>query len=150
MRSSRPINLLWTKSLNAFELDGVTYRITKKNKASQISTEHDVALAMLNVYDAYNEADSQAVASYDFKLASSRALAQNESTFSVGDQTYTIRYDEGQSTILDDAGAEYAEVSDIIVNPLDQSLFLSVDFKAAVRQAINDRETKFSYTDERW
>jgi len=134
------------KDLNTFELDGVSYRITKKNKSSQISTEHDVALAILSVYDAYNESDSQNVASYDFKLASSRALAQNKNTFPVGDQTYSIRHDEGQSTIFDDAGVEYAEVSDIIVNPLDQSLFLAVDFKAAVREAINGRATKFSYT----
>jgi peptide/nickel transport system permease protein len=104
-----------------------------------------VALAILNVYDAYNESDSQNVMSYDFKLASSRALAQNKNTFTVGDQTYSIRYGEGQSTIFDDEGVEYAEVSDIIVNPLDQSLFLKVDFKTVVRQAINDRETKFSY-----
>ncbi len=82
---------------------------------------------------------------YDFRLASSSAIAQNTTTFSVGDQTYTIRYDEGQSTIIDAAGAEYAEVSDIIVNPLDQTLFLTVDFKAAIREAIIDRETKFSY-----
>jgi peptide/nickel transport system permease protein len=133
------------KDLNAFELDGVSYRITREGKASLISTEHDVALAILNVYDAYNESDSQNVMSYDFKLASSRALAQNKNTFTVSDQTYSIRYGEGQSTIFDDEGVEYAEVSDIIVNPLDQSLFLKVDFKTVVRQAINDRETKFSY-----
>ena len=84
----------------------------------------------------------------NFKLASNRAIAQNENTFLVGDQTYSIRDDEGQFTILDGAGVEFAEVSDIIVNPLDQALFLTVDFKAAVRQAITDRETKFSYTDE--
>lgn len=136
------------KGLNAFELDGIAYRITIKNKASLINTEHDVALATLDVYDAYNESDSQAIASYDFKLASSRALAQSKKKFSVGDQTYSIRYDEGQSTILDEAGVEYAEVSDIIVNPLDQSLFLAVDFKAAVREAINDHETRFSFTHE--
>jgi peptide/nickel transport system permease protein len=131
--------------LNTFALDGVTYRITKNRKASQISTEHDLALAMLYIYDAYNETDTKTVDSYDFRLASSRAIAQNTTTFSVGDQTYTIRYDEGQSTIVDAAGAEYAEVSDIIVNPLDQTLFLTVDFKAAIREAIIDRETKFSY-----
>ncbi len=61
--------------------------LRKIEKASQISTEHDVALAMLNVYDAYNESDSANVASYDFKLASSRAIAQNKTSFSVGDQT---------------------------------------------------------------
>ena len=136
-----------SQDLDTFELDGVSYRITRKNKGTQISTEHDVALAMLNVYDAYNEADSQAVTSYSLKLASSIALAQDKSTFIVGDQVYTVKYGDGQSTIFDSAGVEYAEVSNIIVNPLDQSLFLSVGFKTAVRQAINDRNTTFSYTD---
>jgi peptide/nickel transport system permease protein len=127
-------------------VEGISYRITKNKKLFQISTEHDVALAILNVYDAYNESDSKNINSYDFKLASSRALAQNQDAFSVGDQTYSIKYAEGQFKILDDTGVEYADVSDIIVNPLDQSLFLTVDFKAAVRQAIYDRETDFSYT----
>jgi peptide/nickel transport system permease protein len=133
---------------NSFELDGVNYRITKNKKVSQISTEHDVALANLDVYDAYNEADSETIGSYEFKLASSRAFTQNEDQFSVGGQTYTIRYDGGLATILDAAGTEFAEVSDIIVNPIDQSLFLSVNFKAAARDAINDRETEFSYTED--
>jgi peptide/nickel transport system permease protein len=136
-----------SQGLDTFELDGVSYRITRKNKAMQISTEHDVALAMMNVYDAYNEANSEDVASYPFKLASSIALAQDKSTFSSGDQVYTVKYGDGQSTILDSAGDEYAEVSNIIVNPLDQSLFLSVGLKTAVRQAINDQNTAFSHTD---
>lgn len=134
-------------NLSSFELDGVSYRITKNNKAAQISTEHDVALAMISVYDAFNESDSKNVASYDFKLASSRAVAQNLTSFSLGDRTFSIRYDGGQATILDAAGIKYAEVSEIIVNPLDQELFLTVDFKAVVREAIINRVTKFSYTD---
>jgi len=133
---------------NIFELENVTYRITKKNKLTQISTEHDVALAMLHIYDAYNETDSAKVSSYDFKLASSRAISQDKKTFAVGPQVFTVSFDEGQSTIFDSTDAEYAEVSDIIVNPLEQSLFLSVDFKAATRKAIIDRESKFSFTEE--
>jgi peptide/nickel transport system permease protein len=129
----------------SFELNNISYRITQEKKVTYISTEHDVALAMINVYDTYNESDSQDVTSYNFKLASSRALAQNKATFVVGDQTYSIRYDEGQATILDSVGNEYAEVSGII-DPLDKALFLAVDFKAVVRKAIVDRETKFSYT----
>jgi len=130
----------------SFELDNITYRITEDRKVTYISIEHDVALAMLNVYDAYNQADFENVSSYNFKLASSRAMAENKTSFSVGDDKFTIRYDEGQATILDSAEKEYAEVSNIIVNPLDQSIFLTVDFKAVVRQTINDRETRFSYT----
>jgi peptide/nickel transport system permease protein len=131
-----------------FVLDGVSYRITKNKKASQISTEHDVALAMINVYDAFNQSDIQNISTYNFKLASSRAIEQNRYSFLVADKTYTIRFDEGQTTILDASGKGYAEVSSIIVNPLDQSLFLTVDFKSAVRKAVIERASKFSYTAE--
>ncbi len=131
----------------SFKSGGVTYRITKRNKAMLISTEHDVALAMINVYDAYSQANEKDVASYDFKLASSRAIALNKVMFSLNDKEYKIKYEEGQATIFDDTGTEYAEVSDIIVNPLDQAEFLTVDFKAAVREAINNRIPEFIYTD---
>ncbi|MEN6579325.1 MAG: ABC transporter permease [Anaerolineaceae bacterium] len=134
--------------LSGFELGGISYRITQQGKAAQISTEHDVALATLNVYDAYTQSDAENIDSYEFKLASSRALVQNKKAFSVGEQVYSINYGEGQSTILDAAGAEYAEVSDIIVNPLEQSIFLTVDFKTAVREAINNQETEFSYVED--
>jgi peptide/nickel transport system permease protein len=136
-----------SKGQTSFELDKVSYRIIKIKKASQISTEHDVALAMLNVYDPYNEADAARVSTYDFKLASSLALAQNKKTFTAGDQTYSIRKDEVQATILDKSGAEVAEISNIIVNPLDKSLFLPVAYKAAIREAINAKQTKFTYTE---
>jgi peptide/nickel transport system permease protein len=133
--------------LSNFELDGVTYRITKVRKASQVSTGTDVALAMLAVYDAYNVLNTNQVASYEFKLSSTRAIAQNRDQFLTGDQDYSIRYEQGRTTILDASGADFAEVSNIIVNPLDQALFLPVGFKAAVRQAINQRDTRFSYED---
>ena len=134
------------KGLTAFELDGVSYRITKDKKAARISTEHNVALAMMNVYDAYNQSDTPSISSFDFKLGSSLALAQNKKVFSIRDQRYTIKYGDGQSTILNSQGVEYAEVSNIIVNPIDQSIFLNVDFKSAIRESIADQKNKFSFT----
>ena len=130
---------------DSFEYNGVTYQITKNKKITQISTQHDVALATLDVYDAYRQEDADIVNSYAFRLASTRALAQNADRFTAGDQTYTIRYDDEQVTILNSAGVEFAEVSNIIVNPIAQSLFLPVDFKAAVRDAINNRQDKFVF-----
>lgn len=132
----------------SFELNGITYRMTKNKKAIQISIEHDVALAMLPVYDAYDQSNTEVISSYDFKLASSRAIAENKSSFSVGGQEYSVKYDEAQATISNSAGKEYAQVSDIIVNPLDQSLFLSVQYKSAVREAIYNDEPEFSFVDE--
>ena len=55
---------------------------------------------------------------------------------------YTISDDEGQVTVLDSAGEPFAEVSDIIANPLDQNEFLSVDFKSVIRDGIIDRQEK--------
>lgn len=135
------------QKLTSFEFDGITYRITTDKKAKLISTEHDVALASMDVYDAYNSADIDMIDSYEFKLASTRAIAQEADQFSVGDQTYTLIYDDGQITIMDDNG-EFAEVSDIIVNPIDKSVFLSVPFKAAAREAIDNRITEFSFTED--
>ncbi|MEA3327406.1 MAG: ABC transporter permease [Chloroflexota bacterium] len=133
---------------NSFELDGVTYRITRKRKAQQISTEHDLALATLNIYDAYDEADVEYVNSYKFKLTGERAIANEEAIFSVDDQSYTISFAEGQNTIFDSDGEAFAEVSSIIVNPLEQNEFLSVEFKSAIREGIHNNDIKVSFTHE--
>jgi peptide/nickel transport system permease protein len=135
------------EELTTFNLGDVTYHITTERKSSIISTDEDIALAMLNVYDPYTQAHKALVDSYDFKLESSRAIAANKSFFFVDGQRFSIRSDEGQTSILDAKGVEIAEVSNIIVNPIDKSIFLSVDFKGVVREAINNREPEFIYTE---
>jgi peptide/nickel transport system permease protein len=135
------------EGLTTFDLGDVTYHITTERKSSIISTDEDIALAMLNVYDPYTQAHKALVDSYDFKLESSRAIAANKSFFFVDGQRFSIRSDEGQTSILDAKGVEIAEVSNIIVNPIDKSIFLSVDFKGVVREAINNREPEFIYTE---
>jgi peptide/nickel transport system permease protein len=130
-----------------FTLDGITYRITEDRKTTNVSTEQDSALATLNIYDAYNEEDVAKVNSYDFELASERALAEGKSTFSYDGQTYTLHIGEGQVTITDSKGDDFAEISTIIVNPLDQSQFIPVTFKTAVREAIIDNESTFTYVE---
>jgi len=136
------------KKLTNFTLDGVFYRITKSGKAALISTEQDVALATLNVYDPYSQTNVDVVASYDFRLASSRALAEGKDSFEFDGQVYSIEMDEAQATVLDNTGAEYAEISSIIVNPLDQAIFLSMEYKSAVREAIGNGVQRFAFQEE--
>ena len=131
---------------DSFELDGVTYRITQDRKARVISTEHDLAIASLNVIDAYNQDDLDDVQSYSFVYAANRALAAGENEFSADGQTYTLDQEEGHATIFDENGDAFAEVSNIIVNPLEQSEFLSVDFKSTIREAIINREDQVDFT----
>lgn len=133
--------------LDSFDYKDVTYRITQNKKFYQINTEHDVALGSYNVFDPYDEANTGTVDSYAFRLASTRAIVQGQTSFNVDGREYSVRNEEGQSTILDASGKEYAEVSDIIVNPLDQNEFLTVDYKSVVREAIIDRQEEFTYMD---
>jgi peptide/nickel transport system permease protein len=131
-----------------FMVDGVTYRIVVERKTTTIATEYEIALASLSVYDAYNEADQDIVNSFDYELVSQRTIAEGRRNFSHEGLTYTIHYLEGQTTITDSNGEDFAEVSNIIVNPLDQTQFISVGFKTAVREAIVANEDSFIYSDD--
>lgn len=133
---------------SGFTFDGVPYRITIGRKQTNVSIEDQLALASLNVYDAYAEDDLDIVGSFDFQLISQQTIAEGRRNFTFGGEMYTIHYLEGQITISDSSGEEFAEVSNIIVNPLDQSQFISVAFKTAVREAIIDLEDTFTFVEE--
>ena len=129
-----------------FDLDGVSYRLIEEKKSINVYSEHNVALATLNAYDAYKVEDDDFVGSFPFILASERAISQGEDTFVEDGQEYNIEYEEGWTTIFNENDEEIAEVSEIIVNPLDKNEFLTADYKTAVRQAIIDLQSKFSFT----
>lgn len=132
----------------SFVFDGTAYIVTKEMKSIQISTQKDVAIASFSVFDAYNAADEAMINSYDFRFLSESAGVQNIKTFEYGGRVFKILEHEGQITINDDKGQPFAEVSNIIVNPLDLNEFLPVEFKAIARDAINNRENKFEIVDE--
>ena len=153
--TGQPLEPAFTEAFNAafedkqefFSVDGINYRIVQKGKTSQVATIDDIALATLNVFDAYTKQHEPLVNSYEFKLASTQAIAEQKSTFKVQDAQYTLIDEDGLFTVVDDSGTNIAEVSNIIVNPLEQSLFLDISFKKAIREAIANRENKVSYTD---
>jgi len=128
------------EGLNVFTVGDLSYRITEERKSKIISIEDNIALASLNVYDAYNEEDIDTVVSFPFLLASETSIAEGNEEFAVEGQIYSIKYEDGQVTILDSNGENFAEVSEIIVNPLDQLEFLTVEFKSAIREGIYNRE----------
>lgn len=132
----------------SFDFEGVTYWVTVDAKLTKASIEKDVALAMLHVYDAYNQADSALVDSYEFKLISSRALANIQDQFEVGERRFSLVEEDGSFTVVDENAKEFAAISDIIVNPLDQAIFLTVPYKTAVRDTIVDRESRFVFNNE--
>ncbi len=136
------------EGLNIFTVGDISYRITEERKSKIISAEDNIALASLNVYDAYNEEDIDIIESLPFLLESERVIAEGNGEFTVGEQMFSINYEDGQVIILDSDGEKFAEVSDIIVNPLDQSEFLTIEFKSAIREGIINREEYVDITRE--
>lgn len=131
----------------SFVLNDITYVITKEMKSFHISTQSDVAIASYSIFDAYKPDANALINSYEFRLRSELAGVNNEKSFIFDGRKFQIINDEGQITILDDNNEPFAEVSDIIVNPLDQGEFLTIEFKALAREAINERKNSFEYTD---
>ncbi len=130
-----------------FCFEDVLYIITGP-KVKTISTDKDIAVASTFVFDAYNKADDKLVQSHLFKLAVANAIAEEADTLELENREFTIVMDERSGTISDETGKHFAQISDIIVNPLDSSAFLSVDFKETVRETMNARKNEFYFTDE--
>lgn len=131
---------------DSFVVEGELYRIIQDRKVTKVYTEHNIAIATLNIYDAFHKEDIDFINSFEFVFACEEAMAEEENGFTAGYLDYTIHYEDSQAIILDAAGEEFAVVSNIIVNPLDQSEFLSVDYKTTAREAIMDNQSKFSFT----
>jgi len=106
-----------------------------------------VALAVMDVFDPYSSENTNTVASYEFRLACLRAIQQGQEEFMSNMKTYSLESEDGQYTIYDNNGNKFAAISNIIVNPLNQSEFLSMDFKSAARQAIQNKEDRFTFMD---
>lgn len=128
-----------------FEFNGETYHITTQGRKVYISTEQNVALASLSIYDAFNAEDTATVDSFAFRIASTNALRDGATEFEVAGQSYLVQYNEGSTTIKTSDGEDFAEVSNIIVNPLDQREFLPVEFKTLAREVINERGSTFDF-----
>lgn len=131
----------------SFEVDGRSYLLTKgMAKSYTLGTVSEVALASLLNYDVYDSADADAVATYEFRRAAELALRGGESSFEADGAAYALE-GEGDSGVICRAGEEtpIATVSNVIVNPVTAGMFLSMDYKAAVAEAIAEKQTAFEY-----
>ena len=135
------------KKAGSFTFEDVLYIITG-TKIKTISTDRDIAVASTFVFDAYKQADDKFVQSHPFKIAVANAIAEEADTIQLEDREFSIEMDERSGTISDVKGGHFAQISDIIVNPMDSSAFLSVDFKETVRETMNAKGKEFYFTDE--
>ncbi len=139
-----------TSGAETFEVDGVQYTLVKENpKTYTLHGMTEIAIASMLSYDAYDSENSGLIGSYDFRKACEAAMHAGEASFTVGETVYRLEIeDETTATVYtDDGGArtEIANVSNIIVNPVNNGVFLPMAYKAAVADAIADKATSFEY-----
>ncbi len=134
-----------------FEYDGVGYTVEHNGKTAAIYHVSAIALATKNVYDPYDEQSESMAKDFGFRYASEAALTKGLSTFDYNGVSYQLQRSEEEVLVVAEKGGETVPVcaiSDILVSPLANDIFLTGDFKTAIRNAIRNKETKFLFADE--
>ena len=129
---------------SVFTYEGIDYHISKIDKLTvRLSESETVAVASLNVFDAYDPANAALINTPSFRLAAEIALGEGKDSFEINGVTYSIAGEEGATTIYTADNKPFAEVSDIIINAVDLNEVLSIEFKAACRDAIAQKQSSF-------
>ena len=139
-----------TGKQSAFELYGVTYTLTPgKAKSYTLAGAEDIALASMLAYDAYSTEYSELINNFDFRLLSETAMHNGETSFELDGITYNLDIESETTATISmgegDAKTMVANVSNVIVNPVNSDMFLPMDYKAAVTDAIAAHESSFEY-----
>ncbi|MFH1512263.1 MAG: ABC transporter permease, partial [Bacillota bacterium] len=127
----------------SFTFDGVAY-IAGQGAQSFIGLPIETAIASLNVFDSASPEDHALVSAYAFHLATERAIAQEQPSFTLEGVTYMLEAESLAHRVIS-GGRTVALVSTMIVNPYIASNFLSLDFKEAIREAVSDNLKSFSF-----
>lgn len=126
--------------------DGSTYALEKINDNMFILSKNGVesVIAYKEYFAPYSE-DTKL--DYEFCKTALVALYGEQTEMTVAGQTYTIEKEEGANALIKDAsGADYAFVSDMVINPLTKD-FLTPDYIMALREAVDAGQDSFEFTD---
>lgn len=134
-----------------FEADGTIYTLVNGGKTSSIYHVESIALATKRVFDPYEESSKPLTTSFAFRYAVEVARVKSQSSFTLDGVEYGISGESNDLTVsIKENGAlkPICSVSDILVSPNANDIFLTAEFKSVIREAIRAKETKFIYKDE--
>ncbi|MBQ3269034.1 MAG: ABC transporter permease [Clostridia bacterium] len=130
----------------SFEAEGQTYVLTRgKAKSYTLGTVAEVGLASLLSFSAFDEADDAVVSGYAFRRAAELALRGGETAFEADGARYALDADNASLICRQGESEPMASVSNVIVSPMTTGAALSMDYKAAVTEAILNQQTAFDY-----
>lgn len=135
---------------NSFDLDETTYYIVKDGKNTKVARAKEISMISKMIFNSYSQ---ETVMDYDFRYAAEKAMNEKEQTFEVNGQTYEMELDEDENSAVfymvnGNEKTEYALVSNVSINAASNE-FLTIDFKEAVLNAIENGDTSFVMADNK-
>ncbi|CRZ35138.1 peptide/nickel transport system permease protein [Herbinix hemicellulosilytica] len=134
---------------DTFEYDGTVYHILQNGSTTVIAKAKEISIVSKMMFSAYSQ---DTVIDYNFRYAAEKAMNTGESRFEVNGSEYEMDLDvEDNSAVFyllkDGQKIEYALASNMSINAVDKD-FLSIEFKAAVLNAIDNGDTSFVFPDK--
>lgn len=126
------------------EIQDTEYMILKVGKYYAISESIDIAYASRYVFDFYNSSTED---SYEFRLAAQTAVAEEKDHFESEGLEYSLVNDGGVHTVYLNQ-EPYVNITKMVIQSSAADGFLSVAFKTALQQAVEQGEKEFKLTEE--
>jgi peptide/nickel transport system permease protein len=143
-----------TSGAESFESGGVNYLIKSTKKNATACIVEPLALATTDIFDFAN---ADFTAGYDFRCAAEAAMGEMRQgglknfSFDFNGEKYKIASEAGTYTISVEKDGEqvlFANVSAFAIQAIYPDVFLTLDFKAAVKEAIAEGKTSFTAVNE--
>ena len=132
-----------TRGNDTFDYGGYTYTLEKVNDDLYLVSVDGQLVGMASK-ELVNASGAGQSFSFDFTRAALLAHAKGDKTFQSDGADFTI---DGDGVIFDSGGSEVGYVSDYIIRAIMNDVFFSRDFKTKLIEAVEAKETSFTYTD---
>lgn len=128
------------------EIGGEEFNIAKNGKFYQLTNPNIVGIASPYIYSGVS---SDTTFSLEFKMNFENAVANGAASFSADGAEYTIASDLDNDIhmVLDSTGEEFANVSTIAISAVASDIFLTVEYKQALQEAITNNASEFTFED---
>lgn len=133
----------------SFKVEGTDYYISGSGRNVTIAVTQDLCMINKLIFSPYS---ADTTLDYNFQVAAERAMEHGKTEFTVDGVDYKADIDEKTSSAIfykveGGQETEYAMASHFTVNPVSSDVFLSIEFKDRVQEAVKNNESSFVFAD---
>ena len=133
----------------SFKVEGTDYYISGSGRNVAIAVTQDLCMINKLIFSPYS---AETTLDYNFQVAAERAMEHGKTEFTVDGVDYKADIDEKTSSAIfykveGGQETEYAMASHFTVNPVSSDVFLSIEFKDRVQEAVKNNESSFVFAD---